>query len=77
MSQARKTHKGGLIDTVVLIIVALVILGIFNIDIREIFAEPLVKNNIQYAFYLVIDGIKYVWHTLFGLIVGAVNNRNA
>jgi hypothetical protein len=76
MNHRHNTHKGGLIDTIVLIIVALIILGFFNIDLKEIFAEPLVKNNLQYAFYLIIDGIKYVWQTLFGFIQSALNNQN-
>lgn len=47
-------NKRGLIDTVVLIVVALIILGYFKIDVREIVNTPVVKDNLHYAWELVV-----------------------
>lgn len=59
-----------MIDTIVLIVVALIILGFFNINLKDIFSEPLVIQNLKYAFELVIQGIRYAWEALRGIIAG-------
>lgn len=70
MSLSLKSHQQGLVDTIILIIVAIIILGFFNINLRDIFAEPLVIQNLKYAFELVIQGIRYAWGALQGIIAG-------
>jgi hypothetical protein len=60
MSNSYKTPHDGLVDTIVLIVVALIILGFFNIDLKEVFSAPLVTENIRYAWDLFINGIRFV-----------------
>ncbi|MBX4197769.1 hypothetical protein KW782_00340 [Candidatus Parcubacteria bacterium] len=68
MSLSFKNHQSGLIDTIVLIVVALIILGYFNIDLKEIFSGPLVEENLRYALLLVIDTFKYLWNLFFAFV---------
>jgi hypothetical protein len=60
--------KQGLIDTIILIIVALIILGYFNIDLKEVFGNALVKENLVYAWKILLDALGYVWNSIVGLI---------
>jgi hypothetical protein len=63
-----KRRNRGLIDTIVLIVIALIILGYFNIDLKQVFTEPLVAQNLKYALSILITGIHYVWETVRNLI---------
>jgi hypothetical protein len=74
MSISFKSNQKGLIDTIVLIVIALVILGYFNIDLKQIFSEPLVSGNLKYALQLIIEGVQYVWNILQSFI-GPLLNR--
>ena len=56
--------KRGIIGTIVLIVIALIVLGYYNIDIKSIFNSPAVQSNLMYALQLVINTIKTVWKFL-------------
>ena len=49
--------KRGVVKTVILIVIALIILGVFGYNIKDILDKPLVKDNLNYAW----NGVKYVW----------------
>ncbi len=61
-------RNSGLIDSVVLIVVALIILGYFNINIKDIFSNTLVKENLNSAWNLLVVGIHQGWQYVVNLI---------
>lgn len=61
-------HKRGIISTIVLIIIALIILGYFNIDFKSLVQSPIVKDNLAYAWQLLVEGIKTGWQYLLDAI---------
>jgi hypothetical protein len=50
----------GFIDTIVLVIIALIVLGYFNIDIKHILSGPVVKDNLMYLWDATKSGIVYL-----------------
>jgi hypothetical protein len=53
--------KRGIINTIVLIVVALIILGYYKIDIRDIIQSPLAESNLNYARNVTVWGIDQAW----------------
>lgn len=51
----------GFLRLVATIVIALIILGYFGYDIREILASPKVKENLQYAWGLAKTAAAFVW----------------
>lgn len=69
------SKKKGIINTIVLIVVALIILGYLKIDIRDIFDTPLVQDNLKYAwdifmsgFWTAWDFVVMIWEKVIGLV---------
>ncbi len=60
----------GFVGIIVLIVVALIILGAFNVDVRKVLVSPGVQNNLNYAKDLVITTSKQ-------LIAGVVKVINS
>lgn len=52
-----KTQKG-FIKWILIIIIALIVLGYFGIDVREVIESPATQNNLNYAERIVSN----VWH---------------
>lgn len=52
-------HQRGFVKWIVIIIIALIVLGYFGFDIREIIESDQVQENIQYVWGFVVD----VWDT--------------
>ncbi len=50
-------RKRGFISAIVSIIVSLVLLGHFNIDLKEVFAKQTVQKNLMYGWELAVAGI--------------------
>ena len=51
-------HKrGGFIKIIIILVLALIILGYFGFDIRDILEKPLVQKNLNYVWNFVI----FVW----------------
>jgi hypothetical protein len=50
-------QEKGFINAVILVVLALIILGYFNINIAEILDLPMVKNNLMYLWNLAVTGI--------------------
>ncbi len=63
--------KKGFITAIVIIIVALILLGYFNIDIKAVFSSPLVKDNLQYAWDLTVAS----FHALVTIITNLVSSH--
>lgn len=61
-------NKRGIINTIVLIVVALIILGYYKIDIKSILAQPLVQSNLDYLKESVIRVLQDAWVYLFNLV---------
>ena len=57
----------GIVGTVVLIIVALIILGYFNINFKTVIESPAVQQNLNYAWSLVVQGFvsAFTWFSNF------------
>lgn len=51
-----KNSRSGIISTIVLIIIALIILGYFNIDFKTIIESPMVQGNFKYGWQLLMEG---------------------
>jgi cell shape-determining protein MreC len=64
--------KKGLINTIVLIVIALIVLGFFNIDLKTILAGPVVKENLTYAWQLAVDGLVALKNTVLNFIGGHI-----
>lgn len=56
-----KKYSRGLISTIVLIVVALIILGYYNINVETVVSSPMVRENLAYAWGAVVDGLKMGW----------------
>lgn len=52
----KRSH--GFIKLIILIVIGLVILGYFGLNIKDILASPVVKENLAYAWELA----KTLWH---------------
>ncbi|GMU74220.1 MAG: hypothetical protein AMXMBFR44_4180 [Candidatus Campbellbacteria bacterium] len=50
-------HSGGFLQIILIIVIALIVLGYFSINIADIMASPVVKENLAYAWNLA----KEVW----------------
>jgi hypothetical protein len=59
----------GFLRAIILIVVALIILGYFRIDIRQVLSSGGVQTNLSYAWHLVLQGFMWVWQTITGFIV--------
>lgn len=68
--------KKGLIKTIIVIVIALVILGYFGFNVRDIINSPTVQANLSAAWELVSNvwnnylaaPVMYVWDILWRLI---------
>jgi hypothetical protein len=56
-SREKKDMSGGFIKIILLVIIGFVILGYFGINVKDIFASPVVKENLSYA----LDLAKELW----------------
>jgi hypothetical protein len=54
MKSASKSREGGLIKAILLIVIALIVLGFFGYNLRDIIASPAVQDNLAYAWGLVV-----------------------
>lgn len=54
-----QTNSKGFIKLILLVIVGLIVLGYFGLNIKDILASPIVKENLAYVWELV----KHVWNT--------------
>lgn len=63
-------HKRGIVGTIILLIVALILLGYFQIDVKSVVTTPAVQNNLLYAWNLVISGLVNLFH----FVVSVVSN---
>lgn len=76
MSTYRKTSSGGFIKLILLIVIALVVLGFFGYDIRDILSAPKVQDNLTYVWGLVVkiwnnflaEPTQWVWEKISDLI---------
>ncbi len=60
--------QSGFIDTIVIIVIALIILGLFNVDIKHALTGPVVKENLSYFWELTVSGINHAWNFATGFI---------
>lgn len=56
-SRKKKGASGGFVKIILLIIIGFVVLGYFGINVKDIFASPIVKENLSYAW----DLAKELW----------------
>jgi len=68
--------KRGIVGTIVLVIVALILLGYFNINVQQVVSTPTVQNNLLYAWQLLIAAIERVGHFLGSTIHDLLLHRN-
>lgn len=57
MNTGREVSGGnsGFVKIILLIVIGLVVLGYFGIDIKDVFASPVVKENLSYAWGVAKD----------------------
>jgi len=66
-------RKNGFIQAIILVVIALIILGFFGFDVKDIIDSPLVQKNLGYVWGLVKDvwnkflaePALYFWHNIF------------
>ncbi len=51
-----KTNNQGFIKTVLVIAVALIVLGYFNVDVKKVIDSPMVQHNLEYGTALAKSG---------------------
>ena len=56
--------RGGLIKIVLLIVIALVVLGFFGSNLREIIDSPTVKENFSYVWNAALLVFNWIWGVL-------------
>jgi hypothetical protein len=61
MNNKVKLGNQGLIGTIVLIIVALIILGYFQISFESIIMSPVVQENLKFAWHVFVQGLVTIW----------------
>ena len=57
-------YKRGIISLIVLILIALIILGYFKINIQTVIGSPFVKDNIAYAWNLLVGAVVWAWNMI-------------
>ncbi len=65
----KRNYKKGFVETIILIIVALIVLGYFNIDLRKVFSTPQVQENLRYGWEIAKLLYHYVKETIMPLIL--------
>ncbi len=55
----------GFINTIVLIVLALIVLGYYHIDIKTILQDPLVRSNLEYTRDQVLQLARDAWAVVF------------
>lgn len=55
----KKNGTRGFIKLIILIVIGLIVLGYFGLNIKDILASPVVKENLAYAWEIA----KHVWNT--------------
>lgn len=58
MTQFQKGNRG-FVKTILLIVIALIVLGFFGYNLKEIIDSPTVNENLTYVWGLVV----YAWNT--------------
>jgi hypothetical protein len=58
----------GIIGTIVLLIIALIVLGYYNINVQSVFQSPTVENNLLYAWNLLVWSVTHFFWWLVGLM---------
>lgn len=61
----RQKYNAGLLRTILLVIIALIILGYFGLNVREIVSSPAVQANLAYFKEIVF----WIWENLLKGIV--------
>lgn len=67
MDKKRSRRSLGIVSTIVLIVVALVILGYYNVNIRSVVASPVVRDNLAYAWDLLVQGLVIARDWILGI----------
>lgn len=57
----KSSKQGGFIATILFVIIVLIVLGYFGFNIKKIVDAPVVKDNLNYAWNLVVE----VWEKVF------------
>ena len=63
----RMNQKRGIVETIVLIVVGLIILGYFKINFQSVVNAPVVKENLQYVFGLFVSVFHYITNSILGI----------
>ncbi|OHA17628.1 MAG: hypothetical protein A2664_03335 [Candidatus Taylorbacteria bacterium RIFCSPHIGHO2_01_FULL_46_22b] len=62
-------RQRGIIQLVILILIAIILVSYFGIDLQNAFTTPLLKKNLWFTWELIKDGfINYVYNPLMHLI---------
>jgi hypothetical protein len=64
MKNVQGNRGGGLIKTVLVIVIVLIVLGYFGYNLRDILDKPAVNENLS----TVWNWIETAWHWLLGLL---------
>ena len=73
-------YKKGLIKTIIVVVIALIVLGYFGFNVRDIINSPTVQANLSSAWDLVSNvwnnylaaPVMYVWNILWRIIQTAL-----
>lgn len=79
MIMTRNNKKGGFIKLILLIVIALVVLGFFGYNLKDIIDSPTVKENLVYVWGLAVKfwnaflatPANWVWDKIQGVLAGA------
>ncbi len=73
MQKPTQSREGGLIKMILLIVIALIVLGFFGYNLREIIDSPTVKGNLSYVWNAALLVLNWVW----GVLVSAFEKIRA
>jgi hypothetical protein len=62
----RKSKNGGLIRTIILVVIFLLVISYFGLNLREVINDPLTQNNFSYVWGEVV----HIWTTYLSKPIG-------
>ncbi len=64
MQKPAKGREGGLVKMALLIVIALIALGFFGYNLRDIIDSPTVKDNLSYVWDAALRTFHWAWDLL-------------
>jgi len=60
--------RGGFLKIILLIVIALIVLGFFGYNLRDILNSEGVRGNLAYGWEMALKAWNWIWDTLSGVL---------